>query len=136
MTYTIIPANQFNKNHHILEKLSAIVTGVAGSNVTISLAFIFILAWVIAGPFFDYSDNWKWTLSIGTAIITFLMVFLIQKSQNKDTLAIHIKLNEVLKALETANNKIINVENIAEDEMKVLQEDYSQLSKEASDNEK
>jgi low affinity Fe/Cu permease len=83
----------------------------------------------LTGPVFHYSENWQLVINTGTTIITFLMVFLIQKSQNKDSLAIQLKLNELIAAHEFASNRLVNVENMTEDEMMVIQKYYAQLSK-------
>jgi low affinity Fe/Cu permease len=83
----------------------------------------------LSGPFFHYSENWQLVINTGTTIITFLMVFLIQKAQNKDSLAIQLKLNELVAAHEFASNRLVNVENMSEDDLKVIQKFYSSLSK-------
>lgn len=92
------------------------------------IAFFVILIWAVAGPFFHYSENWKIISSTGSTIITFLMVFLIQKSQNKDSLAIQLKLNELVAANEFASNRLLNVEKMTEDELKIIHKYYSKLS--------
>src|SRR3954466_10153154 len=110
------------------DNLSAHVTRATGSNAGILVALSVIIIWAVLGPFFDFSDTWKWIISIGTSMITFLMVFLLQKSQNKDSLAIQLKLNELVAAHELASNRLINVEGMTEDELKVIQKYYSRLS--------
>jgi len=109
------------------DNLSAHVTRATGSNAGILVALSLIIIWAALGPFFDFSDTWKWIISIGTSMITFLMVFLLQKSQNKDSLAIQLKLNELVAAHELASNRLINVEGMTEDELKVIQKYYSKL---------
>ncbi|HTC01446.1 MAG TPA: low affinity iron permease family protein, partial [Ferruginibacter sp.] len=104
------------------------VTKAAGSNIAFILAFLSVVLWLIAGVFFHYSENWQLVFSTGTTIITFLMVFLIQKSQNKDSLAIQLKLNELVAAHEFASNRLVNVEDMTEDELKIIQKYYSKLS--------
>jgi low affinity Fe/Cu permease len=113
---------------NFLENLSAHVTRATGSNTGILIALSVIIIWAVLGPFFDFSDTWKWIISIGTSMITFLMVFLLQKSQNKDSLAIQLKLNELVAAHELASNRLINVEGMTEDELKVIHKYYSKLS--------
>lgn len=76
------------------EKMSSAVTGAAGSTPAFIMAFFVIIAWVLSGPVFNFSDTWQLVINTGTTIITFLMVFLIQRSQNKDSIAVHLKLNE------------------------------------------
>jgi low affinity Fe/Cu permease len=90
------------------------------------------LSWLLPGPCrarFYYSENWQLVINTGTTIITFLMVFLIQKAQNKDSLAIQLKLNELVAAHEFASNRLVNVENMSEEDLKVIQKFYSSLSK-------
>jgi low affinity Fe/Cu permease len=110
------------------EKFAVNVTKVTGSTPAFIIAFLVVLVWAISGPFFHYSENWQLIINTGTNIITFLMVFLIQKAQNKDSFAIQLKLNELVAAHEFASNRLVNVENMSEDEMKVIQKYYSSLS--------
>jgi low affinity Fe/Cu permease len=112
----------------IFEKFAINVTKVTGSTSAFICAFIIVIVWAVAGPFFHYSENWQLVINTGTTVITFLMVFLIQKAQNKDSLAIQLKLNELVAAHEFASNRLVNVENLSEDEMKVIQKYYSGLS--------
>lgn len=111
-----------------LVALAAKVTKLAGSTAAIICAFLFVILWAIAGPIFHYSENWQLVINTGTSIITFLMVFLIQKSQNKDSLAIQLKLNELVAAHEFASNRLVNVENMTEEELLVIQKYYTKLS--------
>jgi len=114
-----------------LEHFSAIVTQTTGSNAGFVIALALVLIWACTGPFFDFSEDWKWFISIGTSIIVFLMVFLLQRSQNKDSLAIQLKLNELIAAHELASNRLVNVEGMTEDELKVIQKYYTKLSESA-----
>ncbi len=100
----------------------------AGSTPAFLGAFSIIVLWALTGPVFHYSETWQLIINTGTTIITFLMVFLIQKSQNKDSLAIQLKLNELVASHEMASNRLVDVENITEDEMKVIQKYYAKLS--------
>jgi low affinity Fe/Cu permease len=113
---------------NFFERFSANVRIITGSNAGFIIALIIIILWAALGSVFNFSDGWKWTISIGTSMITFLMVFLLQKSQNKDSLAIQLKLNELLAAHELASNRLVNVEGMTEDEMKTIQKYYSKLS--------
>ena len=113
----------------VSERFAAAVTKATGSTMAFILAFFAVLVWAVSGPFFHYSENWQLVINTGTTIITFLMVFLIQKAQNKDSLAIQLKLNELVAAHEFASNRLVNVENMSEEEMKVIQKYYSSLSK-------
>jgi low affinity Fe/Cu permease len=113
----------------VSERFATSVTKATGSTAAFILAFIVVLVWAVSGPFFHYSENWQLIINTGTTIITFLMVFLIQKAQNKDSLAIQLKLNELVAAHEFASNRLVNVENLSEEEMKVIQKYYSSLSR-------
>lgn len=113
--------------HHFLEILAAQVTKVTGSNAAILIAFGSVITWAVLGPVFNYSQNWQLVINTGTTIITFLMVFLIQKSQNKESVAVQLKLNELVAAHEFASNRLVDVENMTEAELKVIQKYYSQL---------
>ena len=86
-----------------------------------------ILAWLVTGPLFHFSDTWQLVINTGTTIVTFLMVFLIQRSQNKDSLAVQLKLNEIVAAIEGASNRLIDVEDLSEDELRVLHRHYKAL---------
>jgi len=112
----------------IFERFAIGVTKATGSTAAFIIAFIVVIVWAVSGPFFHYSENWQLIINTGTTIITFLMVFLIQKGQNKDSLAIQLKLNELVAAHEFASNRLVNVENLSEDELKVIQKYYAGLS--------
>ncbi len=116
------------KPAHIIEKFAIFVTKATGSNYAFIIAFSLVMAWAISGPAFHYSENWQMVINIGTTTITFLMVFLIQKTQNKDSLAIQLKLNELVAAHKFASNRLVNVENMTEEELKILQIYYTKLS--------
>lgn len=111
------------------ERFALRVTKATGSTGAFILAFFLVIVWAVSGPFFHYSENWQLVINTGTTIITFLMVFLIQKAQNKDSLAIQLKLNELVAAHEFASNRLVNVENMSEEDLKVIQKYYSSLSK-------
>jgi low affinity Fe/Cu permease len=121
---TRIPHNKSN----IFDRIASAVTRTAGRPVTSILAFAVIIAWAVSGPFFDYSDTWQLIINTGTTIITFLMVFIIQQSQNKDTLALQLKLNELIACQELASNRLIDIEDLTEDELMVLKKFYIKLS--------
>jgi len=114
------------------ESISESVTQWAGSTSAFIAAFAVILLWAALGPFFGYSNTWQLVINTGTTIVTFLMVFLIQRSQNKDALAIHLKLNELVAALEGASNRLIDVEGLSEKELRTLGRFYAELAKLAS----
>lgn len=99
-----------------------------GSAYAFFTAFIFVLAWAVTGPIFDFSETWQLVINTGTTIITFLMVFLIQKAQNKDSLAIQLKLNELVASGEKSSNRLVDIESMTEEEMMVVQKYYQKLS--------
>lgn len=111
------------------ERSATLVSKKAGSTAAFSLAFGIILIWAVSGPFFNFSEAWQLYINTGTTIITFLMVFLIQKAQNKDSLAIQLKLNELVASHELASNRLIDIESMTEEEMMVVQKYYHELSK-------
>ena len=116
-----------NTRVNFFENFAAKVTKGAGSTTAFLVALAFVLGWVFTGPIFDYSQNWQLVINTGTTIVTFLMVFLIQKSQNKESLAVQLKLNELVAAHEFASNRLVDVENMTEEELKVIQKYYSKL---------
>jgi len=110
------------------ERFACAATTWTGSNSAFLLAIAVIGLWGATGPLFHYSDTWQLVINTGTTIVTFLMVFLIQRSQNKDALAIQLKLNELVAGLEGASNRLISVEDLSEDELKVLHIHYQRLA--------
>ncbi len=116
-------------NAGFFERFAIAVSKATGGTNAFIIAFGLVLVWGATGPMFHFSDSWQMIINTGTTIITFLMVFLIQKAQNKDSLAIQLKLNELVAAHEFASNRLVNVENISEEELKVIQKYYSRLSK-------
>jgi len=111
-----------------LEFFSHQATIWTGSSLAFGVATGFILVWLITGPLFHYSDTWQLVANTATSIITFLMVFLIQRSQNKDSQSLHLKLNEIVAAMEGASNRLINVEDLSEDEVCILHGHYQKLA--------
>src|SRR2546425_7001728 len=105
------------------EKTSQLV----GSSWAFIAAALIIIVWGVTGPLFHYSDTWQLVINTSTTIVTFLMVFLIQRTQNKDAQAIHIKLNEIVAALEGASNRLIDVEDLTEEEIETLHKHYQKL---------
>ena len=110
-----------------LENLARQATVRAGSSWAFGLALTVVFVWLLTGPLFGFSDTWQLVINTGTTIVTFLMVFLIQRAQNKDSLAIQLKLNELVAAIEGASNHLINVEDLSEDDVRVLHEHYQKL---------
>ncbi|EJL76163.1 low affinity iron permease family protein [Chryseobacterium populi] len=112
----------------IFEKFSDWATKFTGSFYAFIGATLIVVGWAFSGPLFDYSETWQLVINTGTTIITFLMVFLIQKAQNKDSKAIQIKLNELLAANEKASNRIVDIEDLTEKELDQLHCYYEKLS--------
>jgi low affinity Fe/Cu permease len=110
------------------ESLSTVVTRWAGGTSAFALALGVIIVWAILGPIFHYSDTWQLVINTGTTIVTFLMVLLIQRSQNKDATAIHLKLNEIVAAMEGASNRLIDVEALTERDLAALRRHYHELT--------
>ena len=111
----------------ILEQFALKATKATGTSMAFILALSAIVIWGLTGPLFHYSDTWQLVINTSTTIITFLMVFLIQRTQNKDAQAIHIKLNEIVAALEGASNRLIDVEDLSESELETLHKHYQTL---------
>lgn len=118
------------------ERAAISVTKVTGSSFAFLLALLIIFVWAVTGPLFKFSDTWQLVINTGTTVVTFLMVFIIQQSQNKDSLAIQLKLNELIAAEERASNRLIVVEDLSQAELETLKKFYvklSQLAREGND---
>jgi low affinity Fe/Cu permease len=119
-----------NKNiFRKFDRFSNKITKATGSPIAFMGALAVILLWAISGPVFKFSDTWQLVINTGTTIITFLMVFIIQQSQNKDTVALHLKLNELIAASRTASNRLIDAEDLSEEELETIKKFYIKLSK-------
>jgi low affinity Fe/Cu permease len=108
-------------------------SAVLGSAWAFVLAIIVIVVWALTGPTFHYSDTWQLIINTGTTIVTFLMVFLIQNTQNRDAKAMHLKLDELIRALGPARNKLVDLEKLSDDELKMLEQEFEKLRKKAND---
>ncbi len=113
---------------NFFESFSAKVTNATGSTPAFIIACALVVVWAATGPIFNYSETWQLVINTGTTIITFLMVFLIQKSQNKDSMAIQLKLNELVASNDLSSNRLVSVEDLSEDEMKIIRKYYERLS--------
>lgn len=120
-----------NKNY--FEKFANAATKFTGSSYAFLIALAIVIIWALSGPIFKYSETWQLVINTGTTVITFLMVFLIQKAQNKDSKAIQIKLNELIAASKDASNRIVNIEDLTEDELNQLHKYYERLAREAKE---
>ena len=108
-----------------MERIALIATHWSGSSVAFILAAGVIVVWLVSGPLFGFSDTWQLVINTGTTIVTFLMVFLIQRSQNKEAVALQLKLNELVAAIEGARNRLINIEDLSEAEIATLHKHYN-----------
>lgn len=117
-----------SQHSNTFEKFATKVSKAAGSTTAFLGAFIIVVAWAVSGPIFDYSETWQLVINTGTTIITFLMVFLIQKAQNKDSLAIQLKLNELVASNDLSSNSLVDIESMTEEEMIIVQKYYHRLS--------
>src|ERR1700712_2851052 len=118
-----------NKKTNLFEKFSNWATNATGSSTAFIIAITIIIIWGVTGPIFKYSDTWQLIINTGTTIVTFLMVFLIQKSQNKDSKAVHLKLNELIAAQEGTSNRMVNIEDLTEKDLDHLHKFYVHLAK-------
>lgn len=113
----------------LFENLSSSATKTAGSTPAFMIALTLIVIWLATGPIFKYSDTWQLVINTSTTIVTFLMVFLIQRSQNKESLIVRIKLNELIASSQLASNRLIDIENLSEEELAALEKFYAELVK-------
>lgn len=120
------PSSPVNEAFHHFARIAATVTGSAWAFI---FATIIIVLWLISGPFFKFSDTWQLFINTGTTILTFLMVFLIQNTQNRDAVAMHLKLDELIRAVEKARNQLVDLEDLSDDELAKLQKEFVRLSK-------
>lgn len=104
------------------------VTHITGSPMAFMVALGVIIVWAVTGPIFKYSDTWQLVINTGTTIVTFLMVFVIQQAQNKDSMAVHLKLNELISATQKASDYLIAIEDISEEELVVIQKYYLKMA--------
>jgi low affinity Fe/Cu permease len=111
-----------------MERFSHWATRASGSTPAFSLAVLTIAVWLITGPIFGFSDTWQLVINTGTTVVTFFMVFLIQRTQNKESLSIQLKLNEIVAALKGASNRLVDIEDLGERELETLHEHYQRLA--------
>lgn len=117
--------SRFSKAYN---KFATKITKATGSPFSTIAALLVIVGWLVCGPIFNYSDTWQLVINTGTTIITFIMVFIIQQSQNKDTTAIQLKLNELIACEERASNRLVSIEDLTDEELIVLKKFYRQLA--------
>ena len=112
-------------------RFASSIAHLAGKPVAFATAVALILAWVVTGPLFGFSDTWQLVINTFTTIVTFLMVFLIQNTQNRDAEAMHIKLDELIRAIKEAQNSLLDLENLDEEELDRIRSRYERLAEEA-----
>lgn len=110
------------------DKLANQITHISGKPLAFIVALVLILVWAFTGPIFGFSDTWQLVINTGTTVITFLMVFIIQQTQNKDTMAVHLKLNELIACNENASNRLIDIEDLTEEELQLAKKFYIRLA--------
>ena len=113
---------------YFFDRMATRVTKASGRPAAFITACILIIAWLGTGPLFKFSDTWQLVINTGTTVITFLMVFIIQQTQNKDTIALQIKLNELIASSEFASNRLVDVEDLSEEELETLKNFYVKLA--------
>src|SRR5436189_6187921 len=120
----------------LFRKFAQTTSQAVGSSWTFILAVLIVVVWAATGPLFHYSDTWQLVINTGTTIITFLMVFLIQNTQNRDAKAIHLKLDELLRGVKGARTSLVNLESLSDDELDHLQKEFERVKRHASQMEK
>ena len=111
----------------VFERMAQSISARAGSTPAFLVAVGLVLAWIATGPLFGFSNTWQLVINTGTTIVTFLMVFLIQRAQNKEALALQLKLNELVAAVHGASNRLLNCEDLSEEELVTLHRHYARL---------
>jgi len=111
----------------LFRKFAQTTSAAVGSSWAFILAVLIILVWAVTGPMFQYSDTWQLVINTGTTIITFLMVFLIQNTQNRDAKAIHLKLDELIRGVKGARTNLVDLEKLSDEELERLQKQFSRL---------
>ena len=106
---------------------------VLGSAWLFVLAISVIAIWALTGPFFDFSDTWQLLINTSTTIVTFLMVFIIQNTQNRDSKAVHLKLDELIRSIDNARNQLVNIDRLSDDDLKQLESQFQRISKKADE---
>jgi low affinity Fe/Cu permease len=122
-----------NKHRALFDRIAGTITQAVGTSGAFAIAFGAILVWGASGPLFGFSEGWQLVVNTATTIVTFLMVFVIQHSQNKDSVALHLKLNELLSAHRNASNRLIAIEDLDETELATLRQFYCRLGELAAE---
>ena len=112
-------------------EIASYISHQSGRPITFFLAVVIVLCWAVTGPIFNYSDTWQLIINTGTTVVTFLMVFIIQNTQNRDQEALQIKLDELIRTMENAHTVLLDLEELDEEELDKIREDYLKLAKQA-----
>ena len=121
--------------NEVFRKFAHKISEVVGTSGTFIAALSAIVIWLLFGPYFQYSDTWQLVINTATTIVTFLMVFLIQNTQNRDAKAIHLKLDELIRSIEGARNRLVDLENLSDAELARLQQEFQRLREGSSGDE-
>ena len=119
--------------NELFRKFAHTTSEAVGSSAAFLVALAAIVVWVMLGPYFRYSDTWQLVINTATTIVTFLMVFLIQNTQNRDAKAIHLKLDELIRSVAGARNRLVDLENLSDEELVRLQQEFQRLREGSSD---
>jgi low affinity Fe/Cu permease len=119
--------NEGGKGFHVFATHAA---NWVGTKWAFLAAILVVVAWLVSGPYFHYSDTWQLVINTGTTVITFLVVFLIQNTQNRDARAIHLKLDEIIKSIDQAHNEMIDIEHLSDEELQKLADKYQKVREE------
>lgn len=122
--------------NNIFHKTAVIVSNIVGSPKAFLFALFLIIFWALSGPIFGFSDTWQLVINTTTTIITFLMVFLIQNTQNRDAKVVHLKLDELIKATKSARNELVDLEEMTDDQLQILQEQFKLFHEKSSSHNK
>lgn len=117
-----------NKLNDLFSHFSKMMSDIVGHSLTFTIAVILIFIWLFSGPFFNFSDTWQLIINTSTTIVTFLIVFLLQHTQNRDTMAVHLKLDEIIRSMENAHNELVKIEELSDDELKSILKNYEKLA--------
>jgi low affinity Fe/Cu permease len=117
----------------MFKRFASAASRATGKPITFVLAALIVAVWGVSGPLFGFSDTWQLVINTGTTIITFLMVFLIQNTQNRDSEAMHIKMDEMIRAIEGAHNALLDLEELEDDDLDRIRKRYRKLAKKARD---
>ncbi len=120
--------NFFEGRQIMFSKFAKWISLMLGNSIAFIMAIVIVVVWALTGPFFHYSDSWQLVINTGTTIITFLMVFLIQNTQNRDTIALHLKLDELIRSRKGAHNELLKIEELSDEELQKLHKRYEDLA--------